>query len=327
MTQINGALEKYLKSEILPQVASPPFGCIDAFKISHQRPVYLYQDEPSQAKIVGKYFQYNSNDREEAWHKAEKEYFNLILLRDQIGLKGDHYNIVAPLGRNKVLSALLILEKAPGQTLDYFIARAIYENQTQELFYRLSDIARFFVRLHSKSDSGRSVSPKLPQWYLDKMLKALNGKLSGMSNQSGEIVNLAFDWWNRGGMFQDHEVIVHGDATPTNFMFHQGKVTGIDLEKMKWADRCWDLGFLAAELKHHFMWRADDDRKAEPFIGHFLWEYATAYGDNAIFYRITRRLPFYMALGLLRIARNDWLSEKYRYKLIGEAKQCLKYKP
>ena len=98
-----------------------------------------------------------------------------------------------------------------------------------------------------------------------------------MYNQREEIKNLAASWWNRDGMFNDHEVIVHGDATPTNFLFHHQKVTGIDLEKMKWADRCWDLGFIAAELKHHYMWRAGDGKKAEPFIGHFLWEYATRF--------------------------------------------------
>jgi hypothetical protein len=73
--QINGTLEKYLKSEILPQIAYPPYGMIDATLISDKRPVYLYQDEASHAKIVGKYFKFGSLDLEEAWHKAEKEYF------------------------------------------------------------------------------------------------------------------------------------------------------------------------------------------------------------------------------------------------------------
>ena len=309
--QINGVLDKYLKREILPQIAAPPFGAINAIRMSHQRPVYIYQDEPSQAKIVGKYYQYGSIDMEEAWHKAEKEYFNIKLLRDQVGMKDNHYNIIVPLGRNKVLSALLVLEKAPGQTLDYYIAKAIFENHNQDLFNKLSDLAHFFVRMHRNSDTGRVVSPKLPQWYLGTLLKTLKDSLSGFNNHHWEIENLVSIWWNREGMFKDHEVLVHGDATPTNFLFHHKKVTGIDLEKMKWADRCWDLGFMAAELKHHFMWRANEGRKAEPFIGHFLWEYAVAFGDTSIFYDITRRLPLYMGLGLLRIARNAWLDEDY----------------
>jgi thiamine kinase-like enzyme len=325
--QINGTLENYLKSEILPQVANPPFSKIDAVKVSHQRPVYIYKEESSRAKIIGKYFKYGEANLEEAWHKAEKEYFNLTLLRDQIGMKGNHYNIVAPLGRNKVLSALLMLENAPGLSLDHFIAKAIFENRTQELYSRLGDLAKFFVRLHRNSDTGRQVSDKLPKWYIDTIIKGLRDNLAGFGYQESELKALAADWWNRESTFSDHEVIVHGDATPTNFLFHHDKVTGIDLEKMKWADRCWDLGFVAAELKHHFMWRTGDGSRAEPYIGHFLWEYAAAFGDTQLFYQITRRIPLYMALGLLRIARNNWLDVKYRYRLIGEAKLCLRFKP
>jgi hypothetical protein len=322
---IEGTLEKYLKDEVFPRIVSPPFGFIEATKVSHQRPVYIYRDEISRAKIVGKYFKFGCLSLDTAWERAEREYNNLMLLRDRIGMKDNHYNIVAPLGRNKVLSALLVLEKAPGKTLDYYIAKSIYEGQTTELFYRLADLARFFVRLHRNSDSGRQVSPKLPQWYLDVVLATLKTDLPGYgSREADSLKSLASGWWNRDGMLSDHEVIVHGDATPTNFLFHRQKVTGIDLEKMKWADRCWDLGFIAAELKHHFMWRAGDGLKAEPYIGHFLWEYALAFGDISLFYRITRRLPLYMALGLLRIARNNWLNEQYRYQLIGEAKSCLK---
>ncbi len=64
--------------------------------ISHQKPVFIYREESSHASIVGKYFQSGSIDLEEAWHKAEREYFNLTLLRDQVGMKGiyiDQFNL------------------------------------------------------------------------------------------------------------------------------------------------------------------------------------------------------------------------------------------
>ena len=137
----------------------------------------------------------------------------------------------------------------------------------------------------------------------------------------------AAHWWDRIDTFaEDREVIVHGDATPTNFLFDGERVTAIDLEMMKWADRCWDLGFVAAELKHHFAWRMGDAWAAEFFIGHFLREYAANYGaDTRFFCTITQKLPLFMALGLLRIARNQWLDEPYRKNLLMEAEQCLKY--
>lgn len=320
------ALHQYLRGEILPQLASPPYGAIETIRISPSNWVYLYQEKTRGLKIVGKSFQHNSTPLDKAWKHAELEYSNLKLLRETFGMVRDTYHVVAPLGKNRNFAALLVTENAPGKTLDYYIASAIYENEPSKLFGRLSDLARFFIKLHRNSETGRQVSPNLPQWYLQRVLHTLNKR--HLNNFDPEAVHrLAADWWQRGEVFADREVIVHGDATPTNFLFHREKVTGIDLEKMKWADRCWDLGFVAAELKHHFLWRTGDGARAEPFIGHFLWQYATNYRDSNFFYAITRRLPLYMALGLLRIARNDWLDIAYRQRLIEEAKLCLKYKP
>lgn len=66
-----------------------------------------------------------------------------------------------------------------------------------------------------------------------------------------------------------------------------------------------------------------DKFAAEPFIGHFLWEYATHFPDReSAFYSITRRVPFYMGVTLLRIARNFWIDRDYRRRLINEARKC-----
>jgi hypothetical protein len=64
---------------------------------------------------------------------------------------------------------------------------------------------------------------------------------------------------------------------------------------------------------------------AEPFIGHLLWEYACHFPDRqSAFASITRRVPFYMGLTLLRIARNSWIADYYRRELIEEAKNTLR---
>ena len=56
--------------------------------------------------------------------------------------------VVAPLGKNKELSALLVREMVPGRTLDYYIIQAIFKQQHQELFQSLRHLARFFLKLH-----------------------------------------------------------------------------------------------------------------------------------------------------------------------------------
>ena len=90
-----------------------------------------------------------------------------------------------------------------------------------------------------------------------------------------------------------------------------------------YTDRVFDVGRIAGELKHFFLMNFPDTFAAEPFIGHFLWEYATHFPDREkAFESVTRRVPFYMGLTLLRIARNFWIDRDYRLQLIGEARKC-----
>lgn len=127
-------------------------------------------------------------------------------------------------------------------------------------------------------------------------------------------------------MWSDNQVIVHGDATPENFLFGDGlHVISFDLERMRCADRMFDVGRMVAELSHFFMLYTGNRFKAEPFIGHFLWEYSCHFPDRmAAFRAITKRLPFYMGINFLRIARNSYFDWNYRQNLLNAASECLK---
>ena len=127
-------------------------------------------------------------------------------------------------------------------------------------------------------------------------------------------------------MYQDQEVLVHGDATPANFFFGDGMhVITFDLERMQRSDRLFDAGRIAGELKHFFLFHGQDKYAAEPFIGHFLWEYCCHFPDRErAFKSITARAPFYIGMTLLRIARNSYLPYNYRRMLIDEAELTLK---
>ena len=133
-------------------------------------------------------------------------------------------------------------------------------------------------------------------------------------------------WREKAFMWEDNRVLVHGDVTPTNILFGDGPwVIVIDLERMKPADRVFDLGRVAAEIKHFFMQYTGDKWRAEPFIGHFLWEYACHFPDrDSAFRSITRRVPFHMGMTLLRIARNSWITNAYRRRLLDEARETLR---
>jgi aminoglycoside phosphotransferase (APT) family kinase protein len=322
---VEEAICDYLREEIFPQIAPPPYGEIEMTSLGTQKPVCLFLEKKKNIVVVGKLFKWGVIPLEDAWLGADKEYLNLRLLREQLGMDGDADRVVAPLGESKELSALLVTERAPGQTLDYYIARAIFEQQHDELFQTLSHLARFFIKLHEAAKTERLLSPDFPRFYFNSLLDSLDLGPAGYLKRA-EIEEYAIRWWYEESIYSsDRETIVHGDATPTNFLFDNGNVTAIDLESMKWADRCWDLGFIAAELKHHFMWRTGNGWAAEPFIGHFLWQYTENYGDTHFFQVITRKLPLYMALGLLRIARNCYVGDTHIERLVTEAKQCLKY--
>ncbi len=319
------ALRNYLIEQIFPQLSPPPYGDIEIRRLASEKPVYLFIEKEKQLQAVGKSFRYGRRLLEEAWLSAEREYQNLRMARDKFGMSYDSYIVIPPLGDKKEFSALLVTRKAPGHLLDHYICRAIYEQRYEKLFQKLGYLAKFFAKLHSNTRTEIKVSSTPAQGYLNKLLKSLRQGPLGHSEVKS-IEKQASYWWNKREICgQDTEVIVHGDATPTNFFLHHQEVIGIDLEKMRTADRCWDLGFIMAELKHHFFWRTGNKWAAEPFIGHFLWEYATTQSDAQCFHYLTSKLPLYMSLGLLRIARNKWLNEEYRKILIEEARLCLGY--
>ena len=133
-------------------------------------------------------------------------------------------------------------------------------------------------------------------------------------------------WRMRERMWADQKVWLHGDATPANFLFGGGMDVGaIDLERMKRGDRMFDVGRVAGELQHAFLQGTGVAARAEPFIGHFLWEYAGHFPDrDEAFASITSRLPYYMAVNLLRVARNDYIDREHGARLVEQAKELLR---
>jgi aminoglycoside phosphotransferase (APT) family kinase protein len=162
--------------------------------------------------------------------------------------------------------------------------------------------------------------------YMDRLIGKLREISAIGEDETCELYWLRDQWRNQPRMWEDRKVLVHGDATPENFMFGHGlKVFTFDLERSKHADRVFDIGRIAGELKHFFMRATGNKDAAESFIGHFLWEYACHFPNrDSAFQSITGRTPFYMGITLLRIARNSWIESKHRCRLISEAKECLR---
>jgi hypothetical protein len=113
--------------------------------------------------------------------------------------------------------------------------------------------------------------------------------------------------------------MVQRDTTPSNYIFCNGKPYAIDLES-SWSHAypVRDSGILAAELKNELERHKGGGWKAETYIGSFLCEYCN---DEKDFTYITKVLPFFMGIGLLRSASIHQGS--HRNYLIKEARKCL----
>lgn len=321
----------YMQYDILPQIG-PQFGAgnispdFRVYMIEASNHVYLYEDRRSQARIIGKFFNgITGRSPEAAVHHMEREFNNLHHLRN-LGFTGYPHYIARPLGCNASLDCMLVEEFCYGKTLSSFILKAIGEGDREPLFQKLTALAYFLAAMHNRTATGDRVDVNRDCSYFDRIMDQLKKWGYIGWNEAEEFHQLKERWREKGFMWEDNQVLVHGDVTPANVLFGDGLwVIAIDLERMKLADRVFDVGRVAAELKHFFMQYAGNKSLAEPFIGHFLWEYACHFPDrDSAFRSITRRIPFHMGMTLLRIARNSWISGNYRRQLLNEARETLR---
>lgn len=316
----------YLRDDILPQVgfhgASADFR---VFRLQASNPVYLYQHKDSHTYLIGKFFNGAAHrSPESSFHHMEREFNNLNHLRS-IGFASHPHYIARPLGRNAGLNCILVQEFRHGVSLNDVILQAIRASARESLFQKLAALAYFLATLHNRTATAWRVDMNRDCAYFDRIMGQLQTRGHIGWGEAEDFHRLKDRWREKACMWEDHQVLVHGDVTPTNILFGDGlAVTAIDLERMTLADRVFDVGRVAAEIKHYFMQYAGDPWLAEPFIGHFLWEYAGHFPDrDSAFQSIVRRAPFHLGMTLLRIARNAWIADAYRRRLLDEARATL----
>jgi aminoglycoside phosphotransferase (APT) family kinase protein len=276
--------------------------------------------------MIGKFFG-GVPDRppETAFRYMEREFNNLSHLRS-IGFAGYPHYVGRPLGRNASLDCVLVEEFCYGTPLNDFVLGAIREGARESLFGKLTALAYFLATLHNRTATVERVDVNRDCSYFDRIMDQLKNWGHIRWGEAEDFHRMKERWREKAFMWEDNQVLVHGDVTPTNILFGDGLwVIVIDLERMKPADRVFDVGRSAAEIKHLFMQYTGNKWLAEPFIGHFLWEYACHFPDRESAFRsITRRVPFHLGMTLLRIARNAWITDAYRRQLLDEARETLR---
>ena len=318
--------------DFLWRVISDQFGirqsrpAFRVFGLSSSNEVYRYDEKYSGARLICKFYGNRFGaDRDKATNLAHQEYRSLETLRDY-GLEGSPHHVIRPLAVERDINCVLALEYYDGEQFSHAIARAIRQGHHAHLFWRLKSLAYYLATQHNRTANGVGVNFDSDTSYFGKLIRSLRKRHRIEQWDADELFWLSDCWRDRPRMWQDQEVWLHGDATPANFLFGHGlDAAAIDLERMKRGDRVFDLGRVAGELQHSFMSATGDRSQAEPFIGHFLWEYSCHFPDRHDAFRsITARTPYYMGLNLLRIARNNYIDHEYAGRLVRQAKNLLR---
>jgi aminoglycoside phosphotransferase (APT) family kinase protein len=302
-----------------------PLLAFRVFRLLGSNEVYAYEEKFSGVKVICKFYGTRfGTDLDKAAGMARKEYEGLETLRRH-RLVGSPHHVIRPLGLCRDINGVLAVEYYPGEEFSHAIARATQHRDDAHLYRRLTALAYFLATLHNRTANGATVDFGPECRYFDTLIGRLRKAHRIRQRDISEFSGLRDRWRDRPRMWQDRQVWLHGDATPANFLFGNGMdVAAIDLERMKRGDRLFDVGRVAGELLHAFMRDCRDRRYAEPFIAHFLREYSGHFPDcEQTFESISGRAPYYMALNLLRIARNGYIGQDYGSRLVTQAKRLL----
>ena len=320
---LHGFLSRIIRDLLGVREPRPAFR---VFRLSGSNVVCRYEEKFSRVKVICKFYgpRYGT-DQDKAAGMARREYEGLETLR-RYDLIGSPHHVIRPLGFSRDINGVLAVEYYSGEEFSHAIARAAQHGDDAHLYWRLTALASFLATQHNRTANGASVDFDPDCKYFDTLVGRLRKAHRIGQWDIDELSWLRDCWRDRPRMWQDRQVWLHGDATPANFLFGHGMdVAAIDLERMKRGDRMFDVGRVAGELQHAFMSATGDWRRAEPFIGHFLWEYSRHFPDGQrTFESITARAPYYMALNLLRIARNGYIGPDYGEKLVKRAKKLLR---
>ena len=319
---LHGFLSRIIRDLMGVREAQPAFR---VFRLSGSNVVYAYQEKSSGVKIICKFYGPRFGpDLDKAAGKARQEYEGLETLR-QYNLIGSPHHVIRPLGFSREINGVLAVEYYAGEEFSHAIARATQHRDDAHLYWRLKALAYFLATQHQRTANGVAIDFGTDCGYFDRVAGRLRKARRIGSHDVAELSRLRDRWRDQPRMWQDQQVWLHGDATPANFLFGDGlDVAAIDLERMKRGDRMFDVGRVAGELQHAFMRDSGGRHRADPFIGHFLWEYSCHFPDRQwMFDSVKARAPYYMALNLLRIARNDYIDQGYAGRLARQAKRLM----
>ncbi len=192
------------------------------FRLNGSNDVYLYEDRHTGTKVIGKFFlSSRKKDAVKAASRLTREFDNLCMMRDY-GLTGYPHHVVRPLGRHYSMNALLVTEYCEGELLSDVIREVIQSGDHGKLYHKLTALAYFLSTFHNRTAIGVGVEFHQDCEYMDRLINRLHDIRALGGDEARELYWLRDQWRNQPRMWEDQKVLVHGDATPENFMFGGG---------------------------------------------------------------------------------------------------------
>ena len=319
-----------LRGVLLINVSRPIF---DIHALHRNLVIVRFTERHSGVQIACKFF--SRKPPYDPQQPPGPDHFNRVMNQEfdnlcrmwQLGFDRPPYRVVQPLATHAATAYVLAEEYVAGPKLDAFFKGALLEGDEGQLYTRLTDLAAFLAQLHNRTGTKRLADPQVGLGYLGKILQQLLKKQVISTDQAARLERIQDQWAGAGLLDHAPEVIIHGDATPVNFVFPApGQVVAMDLERLRPGDALADVGCVAAELRHAFFLTTGNSYAGEPFIRHFYACYAgRRCSGNQNFEAMTGRGRFWMGVTELRICRNDWLDLSYRRQLVEEAERCLRW--
>jgi aminoglycoside phosphotransferase (APT) family kinase protein len=125
-----------------------------------------------------------------------------------------------------------------GTPLNDFILKSIWKGEREAFFRKLTALAYFLATLHNRTATGDRVDFNWDCSYFDRVMDQLKNWGHMGWDEAQEFYRLKDRWRERGFMWEDNQVLVHGDVTPTNILFGDGLwvigVLSVSLHEIRW---------------------------------------------------------------------------------------------
>ncbi|HMK47305.1 MAG TPA: aminoglycoside phosphotransferase family protein [Methanocella sp.] len=290
-------------------------------KLGGSHPVFLLRDRVSKRLFVLKSFQERGVPSKKLRRRMKLEYERLKFLAS-LDVGRGYARAVRPICRDTE-GLFLVEEFVHGLDLGHYAVKSL-RNCCADFYRTLNLLSGFLGGLHLKTATEGRAGLNSPSEAIEKHSEQAFCHGSVSVEDMIEIRRLARVWSETGAIADAKKSFVHGDATVSNFIFRDGRMFVIDVERARYADPVFDLGMMAGEIFNKALICTGNPYAADPFIGHMYWVYSGNFADQlGTFRRLTARNPFYMANSLLRISRNMYYPINHRQTLAQYALRCL----